>query len=219
MSYSRLNDGPRSKGLFHSEFLQNGLTPSRQMHVPVELTPARFEWGLDNYNILRHWTGANTPTMCCGNECLWQVWLPGFSLHCSISARWFLTILYCNQDVLYIYIYWISHDLSRNRQPQNQMMHDDLSCSNPQKWGNTKVEWNQIPKMVIDFDRCYIMCIIYHVPHEQMFMPSKELRTAVAPRETAVLSAPNHWSSSQAGSFHTSYPLHKKDTNVGKPMP
>jgi len=104
MSYSRLNDGPRSKGLFHSEFLQNGLTPSRQMHVPVELTPARFEWGLDNYNILRHWTGANTPTMCCGNECLWQVWLPGFSLHCSISARWFLTILYCNQDVLYIYI-------------------------------------------------------------------------------------------------------------------
>ena len=117
------------------------------------------------------------------------------------------------------YIYIISHDLSRNRQPQNQMMHDDLSCSNPQKWGNTKVEWNQIPKMVIDFDRCYIMCIISHVHHEQMFMPSKELRTAVAPRETAVLSAPNHWSSSQAGSFHTSYPLHKKDTNVGKPMP
>ena len=121
---------------------------------------------------------------------------------------------------VYIYIiYWISHDLSRNRQPQNQMMHDDLSCSNPQKGGNTKVEWNQIPKIVIDFDRCCIMCIIYNVPHEQMFMPSKELRTAVAPRETAVLSAPNHWSSSQAGSLHSSYPLHKNDSNVGNPMP
>ena len=93
-----------------SNIVNHWTGPQSMQQNPQKSVSRQTVANIMNY-ILKHWTGANTPTMCCRNECLLQVWLPGFSLHCSISAQWFLPILYCNQDVLYIDLFMICPEI------------------------------------------------------------------------------------------------------------